>query len=448
MIPLGIALTVMFSLAVLALPRVYAALGVMAGVCYITQGQVYNVAGFHMNAIRIISLVGMVRIVMRGELRDIKFNKIDWAMTAYIVAVNLIPVLREKTSDELVYRLGCTYDILLSYWLFRGLLRDWLDVEQFFYGLAFLIVPMTMEMVFEFFMHRSLYEPFGGIGDLTIREGRPRCQGAFRIGITAGVFGATLIPPFIALFRSKGRALGATIGLVCALIITWTSNSSGPLMAALSSAVAWMFWPMRGQMQTVRRGIVALLVGLHLSMKVPIWYIFSKLGCLTGGDGWHRSYLIDRYIHYFWDWWLMGTNNTHDWMPYVLADGNADITDLYVAAGINGGLAALVFLILVLVRCFRYLGLALNDARDHVPEAEMILWGLGGALFSHVVTLFSITYWDQVYVVLWSLMAMIASVTSNLAPAEASVEIPEELPEAETAFGFSSDLPDGEARPG
>jgi hypothetical protein len=430
MIPAGIALTLLFVASVLFLPRRLAALGVMASVCYITQGQFFTVVGFHMHAVRIVLLAAMIRLMVRGEFRYLKVNKIDWAVLAYAVVVNLVPILRERTSEELVYRLGSLYDILLSYWVFRGLFRNWEELETYLAGLAFLIVPMALEMIFENLTHRSLFEPFGGIGDLTIREGRPRCQGAFRIGITAGVFGAALIPMFISLYRFKGRGLSATVGLIAAIVITYTSNSSGPLMAALSSFVAWMFWSMRTKMKKVRWGIILLLLLLQLSMKVPIWFIFSKLGALTGGDGWHRSYLIDRFIHFFSDWWLMGTKNTSDWMPTVLSDGNADITDLYVAAGINGGLLALVLLILILVRCFRYLGLALGEFRAQSSSAEFLFWGLGGALFSHVVTLFSVTYWDQLFVALWSCLAIISSVTANALehePAAHSLQQEQEL---------------------
>lgn len=413
MTTVGAALTLLFVASVLFLPGRLAALGVIASVIYITQGQAYTVAGFHMHAVRIVLLAGMIRIIGRGEFKYLKLNKIDWALLTYAVVVNLVPILRERTSEEAVYRLGCFYDIFLSYWVFRGLLTSWQETERFFVGLAFLIVPMALEMILENFTHRSLFESFGGIGELTIREGRPRCQGAFRIGITAGIFGAVLIPVFIALFRFRGRGLAAAVGLVSALLITYTSNSSGPLMAALCGFVAWIFWPLRASMRKVRWGIVLFLLFLQLTMKVPVWFIFSKLGALTGGDGWHRSYLIDRFIHFFPDWWLLGTKDTSQWMPTVLADGNADITDLYVAAGINGGLLALVLLILMLVRCFRYLGLAMRQFRAQGSDAEVFFWGLGGALFAHVVTLFSVTYWDQLYVVLWGTMAIIASVASE-----------------------------------
>ena len=431
MIPAGVALTLLFVASVIFLPRRLAALAVIASACYITQGQMVIVGGFHMYSLRIVLLAALIRLKCRGEFKDLKLNKIDWALLGYAVAVNLVPVLRQGTSIEMIYRMGCIYDILLSYWVFRGLIKKWEELETFLTGLAFLIVPMALEMIFELVTHKSLFEPFGGIGELTIREGRPRCQGAFRIGITAGFFGAALIPMFMSLYRFKGRSFAATVGLVAAIVITYTSNSSGPLMAALSSVVAWMFWPMRTMMKKVRWGIVLFLIFLHLSMKVPVWFIFSKLGSLTGGDGWHRSYLIDQFIHFFPDWWLLGAKSTSNWMPTVLANGSADITDFYVAAGVNGGLISLVLLILILVRCFSFLGLAMREHRLHSSDAEVLLWGLGGALFSHVVTLFSVTYWDQLFVVLWACLAIISSVTADTLEQKSVAEPPQsdqELP--------------------
>jgi hypothetical protein len=453
MTPTGIALTALFTLAVLLLPRQRAAVGVMAAVCYITQGQQYIVADLHMHAIRIVLLAGLIRLVVRGEFRELKLNKIDWALMAYAGAMFLIPSLRERTSEELVYRLGCAYDILMSFWVFRGLLKDWEEVEKFLQGLAILIVPLALEMVFEMVTHRSMFESFGGIGDLTIREGRPRCQGAFRLGITAGVFGATLLPLFISLYHSKTRRPTVIVGLLSAAVITYTSNSSGPLMAALSGVVAWLFWPLRMEMRKVRWGIVLVLLFLQLSMKAPVWFIFSKLGALTGGDGWHRSYLIDRFFHFFPDWWLMGTKHTGNWMPYTLLDGNADITNFYIASGIAGGLLALILSIILLVRCFRYLGLAMIILRTQSSEVKILVWGFGSALFAHVVTLFSVTYFDQVYVALWSLLAIISSTTSRILQGEPAAdsmletqEISPEVENEEQGLGPLDGLPEGDVR--
>jgi hypothetical protein len=318
------------------------------------------------------------------------------------------------------------------------------DLRRFLQAIAILIVPLAIEMIFEHFTRRSVFEVFGGIGELTIRAGRPRCEGAFRSGITAGVFGATLLPLFLGLYNTIMRRI-AIIGLISAAVITYTSNSSGPLIAFLSGIVGWLFWPWRRGMKTVRWGILAALVGLHVSMKVPVWFIISKMADLTGGDGWHRSYLIDQAIRHFPDWWLMGTSQTRDWMPTVLVDGQADLTDLYVSAGTGGGLIALVFLVLILVRCFRSLGQSIEQvreraveetaARPELLEAEKMLWCLGCALFAHVVTLFSVTYFDQMHVVWWGLLATISSATASVLAIGSRGRIEDESAEEEMTFG-------------
>src|ERR1039457_5698681 len=97
----GSTLTLLLSLIVFFLPRRWAALGDMAGICYITQGQQYIVAGFHMHAIRIVLLAGFIRLVVRGEFRNLKLNSIDRALFACTGAVTIIPWLREGSSSEL-----------------------------------------------------------------------------------------------------------------------------------------------------------------------------------------------------------------------------------------------------------------------------------------------------------------------------------------------------------
>ena len=125
MTPLGLSITLLLSFAVLLLSRKIAALAVMAGVCYVTQGQQFVFGGFHFTAIRLVLLAGFLRIMLRWELRAVQINKIDWAVTCFIIVVNIFPALRENTHKELVYRLGMMYDMLLPYWIFRALLSGW-----------------------------------------------------------------------------------------------------------------------------------------------------------------------------------------------------------------------------------------------------------------------------------------------------------------------------------
>ncbi len=78
-------------------------------------------------------------------------------------------------------------------------------------------------------------------------------------------------------------------------------------------------------------------------------------------------------------------------------------------AGIAGLMAA-VF-VLIIVRCFRGVGQSLRALAPH-PKAQPLVWALGASLFAHSVSFMGVSYSDQI-VLLWYLtLGMIASATS------------------------------------
>jgi len=417
--PIGITLILLSSVLVLFAPRRWALLGVFLSVCYITQGQAVNVGGFNFFAHRIILLAGLVRILAHGELRCLKFNKIDWVLLAYAIFSNVVTGLRLGVWQEQV---GTGYNILLSYFVFRSLITSWEDVRELVPKLAILIIPLAICMIYESKTGINVFNVMGGQGDEWFREGRVRCIGSFRGPHTSGIFGATMMPLFIWLFLIKKQRWMAVVGLIAATAITYTSNSSGPLIAYLCGIVGLAFWPLRKDMRRVRWGIVASLVGLALVMKAPIWYILAKVSDVTGGDGWYRSYLMEQCFNHISRWWLMGTDNTGDWGATQRPWGGADLCNLYVSCAANAGLAGLILMILLLTRCFSYLGRAMKTAIDSLPESEGLLWVCGCVLFAHVCVLFEVTYFDQFQLLWWGFLAMIASITSDLLTGAPAIE--------------------------
>ena len=110
--------------------------------------------------------------------------------------------------------------------------------------------------------------------------------------------------------------------------------------------------------------------------------------------------------------------------------GGADLCNVYVSCAAGAGLAGLVLFILLLVRCFSYLGLALKAARDSLPQSEGLVWCCGSILFAHVCALFSNTYFDQLFVIWWGFLAMISSATSSILAQPAPTEVDEGALEA------------------
>jgi hypothetical protein len=414
--PLGITLTLFFGLAVCFASSRWAALALMATICYVTQGQQINVLGFHFTAMRLVLLAGIIRCVVQGNIKNLTLNGIDWVVIGFATAQLSISTIREHDSQVFTNMLGITYDALLSYFLFRCLISNVQDAQKLFSGLTLLIVPFAGLMALESITHYNAFSAMGGQGwqEAVFREGRLRCVGSFRGPHTAGVFAATMVPLFFSVWFEDRQRIIAAIGLASAALITYCTNSSGPLTAFVFALIGLMFWPLRHDMKWVRRGIVAALVGLHLCMNAPVWFLFAKMGAILGGDGGNRSYVIDVSIRHFSEWWLLGKSNTIRWLPWAgpTAVGELDLTDQYVGCAMTGGLLSLIFFILIFVRCFRNLGFAMTITRPLATERFM--WCLGAALFAHVMALFSVGYFDQMQYAWWGLLAIIASTTTDV----------------------------------
>jgi hypothetical protein len=183
------------------------------------------------------------------------------------------------------------------------------------------------------------------------------------------------------------------------------ASSSTPLLAYIAAIIALCFWPMRGRMRTVRWGLVILLVGLHLTMKAPVWFLISHISLTSSSSTDHRAHLVDLFIRHFADWWLIGTNSNADW-----GWGMWDTSNQYVADGEGGGLAYFGCLIALISVSFSRLGRARKVVEGDKAK-EFFLWLLGAALFAHAVAFFGISYFDNIRMSWYLLLAMITAAT-------------------------------------
>jgi len=420
--PLLAQITLLLVLVVIFCPPRWAVLGVVSGVCYVTEGQLFSIGGINFSPIRFIIIVGFIRVIFfRKEFSFSEFNKIDKSLLIFSLVCLLVHILRSQlissTKSTYTYQLAKFFESLMSYFIFRGFVNDSTSFRQFSKDLALLIFPFTIFMVIEGVTGRNLFSVMGGVPETPwLREGYYRCQGSFRHAITAGSFGATLVPFFIALGVIKDSRFLAVGGILLGVSITILSHSSGPVMALMAGIIAWMFWYLREKMRVVRWAIFVSLVFLHMVMKAPVWFIYARLSDVIGGHGWFRANLIDKFVNNFQEWWLIGMpiEKTYTWAATQMSWGAVDVTNEYVSVGIGGGLISLILFILVLKNCFQFLGIAMENIRFGNNKAisdEALLWGLGCALFSHVINLSSSNYFDQFWVMWYMLLAVISSVT-------------------------------------
>jgi hypothetical protein len=326
--------------------------------------------------------------------------------------------LAEPSFQRFVNRAGEVYTAVGAYFLFRCWIRSTEDVISVLRFLALMIVPLAVCMVVEKFTRRNIFSVFGGVPEITLeRDGKLRCQGAFRHPILAGTYAATLFPLFVALwFQSSRDKYRAIIGACSAAVVTVAAASDGPLLAMMSGFIGFALWPVRSRMRLFRWGVVLAVGALALVMKAPVWFIIGKISDVTGGTGWHRSYLIDQAVNHFNEWWLVGSTYTAHWAPagqaLTVDAKNMDITNQYILEGLGGGLLKLGLFLAMIVLGFKTIGRWTRNLERAPFSTRIFIWALGVCLAEHCVSFFSISYFDQI-VIMWFWLLAILSLLST-----------------------------------
>jgi len=397
-------------IAILLLPRKWVILPLFLVAFFLTLGQKLVIFGLHFYMTRVLMLFGAARLILRPQMGGDKFKAIDKAMILWAVAGVVSYALLWQTPEALINRLGKAYDALGLYFLARGFIKSFADMERAIKILVIISLGVTVAMLIEKETGRNAFAVFGGVPEITeAREGNLRAQGAFLHPITAGTFGASLFPLFVSLGWGRKHKVLAVLGVAAATIITATSSSSGPVLAYLAGMVGLCAWPLRKRMRAIRWGMLFSAVALHLVMNSPVWGLIGRVKVLPGSTAYHREFLIDQFIQRFGEWWLVGTRSTQGWGPSFLV--TTDVTNQYVRVGVDGGLITLLLFILVVGLCFRGVGRA-RKAFENQPDTERLCWALGASMFAHVVAFMGVAYFDQILVLWYTLLAMISRLAS------------------------------------
>lgn len=424
---LAIGFMLIMCILVVLLPRRYAAVPIIATACYTTYGEAIIIGGMHFYYIRVVMFFALVRVIARKEIQLIDFNSIDKIFILWVISNFMAYVILRQDSAAITNRLGFAYDAIGTYFIFRIFLVEPTNTDILIKSLGIIIAPVAIAMLFESQSGSSFFARFGGIPELSwVRDERVRCQGPFLHSILAGTFGATVLPLFLGQFISnqKNKYI-AVLGVISATIITITAASGGPVAVYLFSILGLCMWFMRKHMRAIRWAILLALIGLHMVMKSPVWYLIARLGGITGGSSYHRAEIIEQAVKHLNEWWFLGTAYTAHWMPYTLTlyPDQADITNMYVGQGVTGGLLTMLLFIGIIVFCFRKLGYSVEILENQRFSSSFFVWSMGATLFSHVVAFFSVSYFDQSIVFYYMLLAMIAGTNSFLhLPQEQQIE--------------------------
>jgi hypothetical protein len=405
-------------LLLLVLPRRAALLPLVITACYMTFGQQLVLAGLHLTILRMLVVVAYIRVALRQEYLSLKWQRLDSVILLWSLSSIICFTFLWESPAATVNRLGVATDTAGLYFLLRIFVRNIAEAEAACKMFAVLLIPLAACMTAEWISGRNLFHALGGAAECSeVRRGVVRCQGPFAHPILAGTFGAVWVAPCIGLWQQgKSTRILAAAGLSSCTVITLTAGSSGPILTYSFAVFGIAMWIARRHMRAVRWAIVALLLGLHVVMNDPVWFIFARVNVLAASTGWHRANLIDQTIKHFDSWWLLGTKEGGQWGWWA-----GDITNQYILEAVNGGLVTAALFIAIWAVAFSAIGKAVKSSHCSSSARSKMSWALGCALLSHCVTLLSVSYFDQNVLNLYLLLAMAASLSAMGRTASESV---------------------------
>jgi hypothetical protein len=420
MSPVGASTLLVLALVVLLCPRLWALGALAAGALYLTMGQYVDVLGANLYPIRILAYTAFARVVLRGELKAAALNRIDVALLlafTYRTSVFLL-----NANGDGVGAIALWLDVVCAYFGCRGLVLSVADIQWLLRFMVVLLVPYACTVAWESQTGVNLFSIVGGIEQHDSRGDRPRCIGTFGHATLLGTFGASFFPLYVAAWMARSDRIWPVLGMSLCLALVYFANSGGALTLVAIGLVGWLLWPLRSHTRTIRLAAIIALVVLALLMQAPVWYLPAKVSALTGGDGWHRSYLMDVALHHLGDWWLAGMPilETRHWFSYTVASGSADLINYYLDFGLAGGAVAVALLCMLIVRAFQAIGneLAVASSRPQSMQSTLMRWGLGVVLSQHVFNWLGLVYFDQYFVFCFMQLAAISACSSPVKQAQ------------------------------
>jgi hypothetical protein len=400
-----IIITVLLSLVTMAVPRKYLLLPYVVAACFVPADQRVIIADLDFTPLRILVIVGVLRLWLRGDIVRIKWNRFDKVVLLWAVTGAVIYVLQSANIKAVVYKCGALYDILGLYWIFRQAICSWDDVKLLLKMFAICTTVMAGFIAYELATGRNPFVVLGRVGTV-VRLSKYRCQASFPHSIMLGIFWATLFPLFVGLARIKERKYLFHIAGVLSIFIVCATWASTPILTLIGIICFLPLFRYRHYTRIAGWALIGLITALHVVMEAPVWHLIGRIRFIGGSTGYHRYKIIDEAINHFSEWALLGTRSTGHW-----GWGLQDITNQFVLEGVRGGALTLLLFIIMLVIAFQ--ALERNFRGVGFDKEQWLAWCVFVALIGHCISFIGASYFGQM-VTLWYLtLAIIGFVVDS-----------------------------------
>lgn len=404
---------------IVVLPRKYVVVPLLLAIFLTPFGQQLYISGAHFFVPRLLIIGGWFRLMFRRngpkiEIASGGFNEVDKVLIFWAMCRASATFLEFMDKPALINQCGFLIDSLGGYFLLRALIWNDDDVARVVKTFAAIVSAFAVTMTIERAAGVNVFGYIGGRLSPFVRDGVIRSQGTFLGPIPAGTFGASIFCLFAWLWWSGKARLMAAAGMLGSFVMLVTSASSTPLLTIVAGFVGIMCWPLRNNMRKLRWAILIFLVTLHLAMKAPVWMLIARVDLTGGSSGYHRAALIDNCIKHFGDWWMIGVQSTAYWGFEMWDQANQ-----FVAEAAAGGLATLLFFLLMIARCFGRLGVARRLMRK--ARREGMIWLLGSTLFAYIVSFFGISFNDQSLYAWFAVISIVCASTTPIFQSRVSI---------------------------
>jgi hypothetical protein len=408
--PAFIVLQIVLCVGILSVKKEHMIIPIIIAMCFLPADISIKIGGIDFQAIRILALVGIIRIYSGSQYKTVKFNTIDKLFFFVILCGSVVYIIASKnTFGAFIYKCGVCIDSLFLYIVIRYIIQSEENIRLAVKTISVCVIVLLPFTLFEYFSGTNLFSIVGR-NAVSIRDGEVRAAGTFSHAILYGSFAAALIPLLWADYKVKKNTT-RLVAIAASLSIIYACQSSGPIVALAGGLFFLYFFKWKQYSKILAWSILSSAIFIHFVREMPLWhFLYVRIAVKGSSTGYHRYLLTDAAIKEFWNWWLLGYGDVGaqwhvKYWPYTHARFT-DITNQYLIEGVRGGFLTMLLFMILCFKTIKILGSYAISQSDQ--KAQWLWWGFTVAMITHCISFLSVSYFGQINMLLYLTIAAAA----------------------------------------